>query len=956
MFINKKIFPKLTTNFYRILAYTATALTGFTALCAQVIWQKHLAILTGSDARSLSLVVAIFLLGLAGGYYVFGLLTEKRNKLSRFLLLKYYGYLELATGLYIGLFPLYFGLLKTLSFHSANFFIIDVLITLLALLIPTFLMGASIPLLTATLPEDSTEINTVHAKVYGWNSLGACLGTLFSGFYLIPVFGLDLSLYFVGLLNVLIALVFIGNKLEGLVQKKEEPKRISSPLPNSFFIIFVFFTGALILSLEVIFVRILNLSLGSGVYNFPIVLSIFIGGLALGSLSLKKQKISISFFVKQLFIILFLLQFTFYTAPYWSIWFNHIRISLSTILSNYFIFYILIFLFLSLFLLPTVFFMGRLLPLAYSFLNKTKDNYGKVCGSLYFFNTLGAVFGAIIIGYLALYLFNIDVLFKANIYIFFLLILTMLIYVKKKAYFVILSVLGLTLLILPTQWDRSGHEVGYFRIMQYTPNIHFKKLFFLPKNRRADSQVTFFKDGPNSTVSLISYPNEYKQNPNIQSRLKDLFSVDLDTYSSYSIVVNGKSDSNSLGDFSTILFMLPYLHSPQKADLQTAFIGLGTGISAGSYTLLDDVKDIHVVEISNSVIKAIKTTDPKMNFQVMQNKKVKIIETDAFKYFTKNKKKFDIIISEPSNPWVVGVENLFTSEFYQLIAQNLRDKGVFGQWLHTYDMDIGTVEIIIKTINQVFPYAHLYKVGHRDLLIVASVNKLPPLSKKKFNHPFVKKAYKAMGVKKAEDLYLSQVFDANTFQQIAQLSLARVNSLNSPQIIYRTNKSMFLKLSSDPFILITKRQVETKNQTKKMKVFYHNYKDNWMERCLPLAGFNFLCALMRSYTSHWKEFKNEKKSYIERLPNYLFLRRRGLIAYNKYFMNSFYKESLKKKNRNLDSLSGYVSELMKVKEYKKAEKTTLVFKKNSLIQEIHYKNFKLLLEDVRKIHKRLEQN
>ena len=575
---------------YNSLAYFATILTGFSALCAQVIWQKHLAILTGSEARSLSLVIAVFLLGLSGGYYVFGFLTEKK-KLSRFLLLKFYGYIELLVGLYIGLFPLYFNFLKQLSFHSPNFIIIDILITLLALLLPTFLMGATIPLLTATLPKDSEQVNSTHAKVYGWNSLGACLGALISGFYLIPVFGLNLSLHGVSLLNIIAALIFIGNKQSGDIQKQKEPPAIPSPLSNSFFMVFIFLTGALIISFEIIFIKILNLSLGAGVYNFPIILSLFIGGLALGSLSIKKQNLSISFFIKQLLIALFLLEILFYTVPYWSIWFNHIRISLVSLPSNYFVFYVLIYLFLLLFLFPAIFFMGRILPLVYSLLKKTKSNYGKVCGSLYFFNTLGTVFGAVVIGYLAFYLFNLDILFKANIYLLFLLSLAIVLWTKHKLAIFILSALGLLLLLLPTQWDRTGHEIGYFRTKVYSPKLHFKNLFFLPKSRSLNSKVTFFKDGPNTTVSLLSFYNLNQFSQKQMSNLKQLFSYDFEEkISSYSIVVNGKSDGNSLGDFSTVFFMIPYLYSSQKENLETAFIGLGTGLSAGAYTPLGRCK------------------------------------------------------------------------------------------------------------------------------------------------------------------------------------------------------------------------------------------------------------------------------------------------------------------------------------------------------------------------------
>ena len=475
-----------------------------------------------------------------------------------------------------------------------------------------------------------------------------------------------------------------------------------------------------------------------------------------------------------------------------------------------------------------------------------------------------------------------------------------------------------------------------------------------------------------------------KKRDKVLPDLKKLFSYNFDKgISDYSIVVNGKSDSNSLGDFSTIFFMLPYLYSPQKENLKTAFIGLGTGISAGAYSPLEDVKSIEVLEISPFVIKAIKTVPPELNFHVTKNKKVKIIETDAFKYFTRNNKKFDIIVSEPSNPWVTGVENLFTLEFYKLISQSLNKDGIFGQWLHIYDMDLSTLKIVIKTINQVFPYANLYKVGHGDILIVASSQKLKALSKEKFNHPFVKKFYNAMGFKEVKDLYLSQILNSYSFDQVAKFTeilpekitakkawfkketilikeFLRSNSFIQPQLIYRANKTLFLGSRVNPFQLANKFQPKQKKETEKIKIF-NKYKDdkpeNWNKKCLPTGGFNFLCALMHTYNTNWKLLKDETKSFSERFPDYIFLRQQGLIPYNKKIMDGFLKETLKQTNEdiNLNNLSDYVFEKIQMREYKDADKDALAFKKNKLIDEQHYKNFKADLENARKFHKALDE-
>ena len=469
---------------YKHFAYLATALTGFASLCAQVAWQKYLAILAGSETRSINLVVAIFLLGLAAGYYVFGKITER--KWTRYKLLKLYAYVELATAVYIFSFPLYFNLLKNLSFNSPAHLFSDIFISFLALFPPTFLMGASIPALTATLPEESKDINSAHVQIYGWNTFGAFGGVLISGFYFLPAFGLPLTLVIAGALNLIAALIFMGNRQEGQVHRQKDFPSFPSQTPNWFYMVCAFFTGAVVISFEVLFVRLLNISLGAGVYNFPMILSLFVGGLAWGSLSIKSHKISVHFFIKQILITVLFLGLLFLASPYWSIWLNHIRVSLFSIPSNYFVFKTAIYLFLFLFLFPAVFFMGRLLPLTYVLLKKNNQNYGGLCGFLYFLNTLGTVVGTLVIGYLAFYIFDLDDLFKINLLVLILLSLAAAAYEKKTLSLSLSIFLAIGLYFLP-KWDRTGHHLGYFRTRSPS-SYHFKKLFFLPqKNKNAEA-------------------------------------------------------------------------------------------------------------------------------------------------------------------------------------------------------------------------------------------------------------------------------------------------------------------------------------------------------------------------------------------------------------------------------------------------------------------------------------
>ena len=941
---------------YRALAYLSTILTGFSALCAQIVWQKYLSILVGSESRSLTLVVSTFLFGLASGYYAFGILTEKK-KWPRFLLLKYYGYTELLTAFYIGLFPIYFLFLKTLSFNSPFHFTIDILISLLALFVPTFLMGASIPILTATLPESSEEINSVHAKVYGWNALGACLGVLISAFYLLPKFGLGLTLTIVAAINLLASLVFIGNPLKGMVQKQKDPSVIPTSLPNFFYMIFIFFTGAVIISFEILFVRILNLSLGAGVYNFPMILSLFVGGLAFGSLTINKKKISMNYFLTQLGISICLLGLLFWFSPYWSIWLNHIRVSLVTIPSNYLIFRMLTYLFLFLFLFPAIFFMGRLLPLVYTFLKKNKSNYGRLCGNLYFFNTLGTVCGAIVIGYLALFIFDIDFLFKINIYILILLSIVIALFERKNVFLIALLIFTFIFTFVPTKWNRTGHYVGYFRTRAFNPRYHFKKLFFLPDLHQT-SKMEYFKDGPNTTVTIINYPSNKK----ILSIIEPLFPVSpKEKYQSYSLIVNGKSDGNTLADFSTVFLMpsLSYLAAPKKSNLSAAVIGLGTGVSASVLAKSEDVSNVTVLEISPKVIEGVSKSPPSLNFGVFENPKVDIKEIDAFKFFTKTKKQFDIIMSEPSNPWVVGIENLFSIEFYKLASESLSKNGVLGQWLHTYDLDEFTVKIILTTLRRVFNHAELYMVGKNDIFILASQASLKNrFSGKRFSEPFLKKFYKSLGMHNKKDIYLAQILNQNQYNQGVFFGNASIHSITTPLLTYRSDKSFFLSQSSDPFNAVPQFIQDEDIKTERMKSFAKYKKtgyQKWVKKCLPLFGFSFLCNHVSIALKRYESFQNTNKTYLERFGDYNFLRSLGLLPFNQSFLTKFLAEILNKRYTNDLTLLSFINHHLRHKLYTASHKFIQIFKDKKLINDQQFQSLKSHIVNTEDFHKKYQE-
>ena len=936
---------------YRKWAYLSTILTGFAALCAQVIWQRYLAILVGSEARSITLVIAIFLSGLAIGYYVFGFITE-RKKWSRNVLLKLYGYIELLTALYIIFFCIYFEFLKALSFNSPPYFIIDILISLLALFLPTFLMGASIPILTTTLPDNSKEVNSLHASIYGWNTLGACFGTLISGFYLLPFFGLSTSLILAGVINLFASLIFIKNPLKGNVYKQDKLPTIPSVLPNSFYIFFTFLTGAIVISFEVFFVRILHLSTqGARIYNFPLILAVFIGGLAIGSLSLTNKKISVNYLIQQLFSTIILMVFLFWIIPYWPEWFFTLKSTIGFNAFDYIVFQSILFLLILILLFPAVFCMGQLLPLAYTLMKKDVKNYGHICGALYFSNTIGTVFGAVGIGYLALYVLNIDSLFKINIYVLSVLALTIALFEKNIKYIIALSITTLIFAFLPIGWGKINNYPHY--VSDKSDISIYKKLFFFERSD-SNERIIYFNDGPNTTVEINQYS---MKKSDLKSFLDPLLPNIFKEGTSYSVLTNGKSDSNTRGDFSTLFLIpiLPWLFAPSNTDgLSSAVVGLGTGVSAGMLGKLEDVREIDVLEISSKVIEGIRLTPAHLNFEVMNNQKINFIEVDAFKYFTKIRKKFDIIVSEPSNVWVPGVENLFSMEFYQLASRSLTENGVLGQWIQNYSIDEKTIVMVLNTIKTVFPYTELYKIGDIDILILASQKPLNhDFSEKRIFNPFLHKFFKSIGINSKEDIYLFQILNNNQYRQLTSFTSKEnkdIHSLTKPKLSYRADKARFMSYNTNLFEL-KPAFIRDKNKTltRKMKVF-QKYKEwspeSWRKRCSNVNGFYFLCEYMKKVIEAYSTFENTNKNYPIKLNRYSFLRRQGLIKHNNAFLDDFFSKTLKKKYIHSDTPMIYVNERMSQGDHWIAHEHITIFKNKKIISEKEYESLKNHIDNI----------
>lgn len=859
---------------YRMLMYVAIFFSGLVALTFQIVWQKYLSFLVGSEARSISLVVAVFLLGLASGYQFWGSITGR--EMSRRQILKLVGFIELGIAVYAMAFAPYFEAIKALSYIAPDWLMIDLGITMMLVFLPTFLMGASIPLLTAAIPTHVHEVNYCHSRIYGINTLGAFAGAFVGGFYLLPSYGLQLTLLLGAAVNVAVALVFMGNRVEGPMRKAEAIPSIPNRFGTTGIYLFVFTTGAVSIAYELLFFRILGLSLGSGHYIFPIVLGVVILGLAIGSLTLRRGSVTGNRVFGELITLSVLLCVLYFTIPHWPYWLSHVRISLTTIPSNYAVFMLLSTLFVALFLLPVVIPMGRLLPIGYSLIDKTSSDYGKVCGRVYFVNTFGTVFGAVGLGYAMFHFLNLEQIFKLNISLVVLLAAFLFMRNGNRRTAVVFALLAVGVFGLP-KWNRTFHEFGLFRQVTGDQD-HFRGLFYIPEK---GAKTLYFVDGPSVTVTVNEGLHPISNGDIVNSR---------------AIIVNGKSDGNTVGDYSNMILtgLLPYLYAPKERDIDAVVIGLGTGMTTGILAASADVRSVTTLEISDGVINALPYFD-EATFNLSTNEKSKIVHTDAFRYFARAREGYDIVVSEPSNPWVVGVDNLFTREYYELASRVMNPGGLFFQWVQIYEMDNEIFTAIVSNVVSQFQYVSLYVIGVADVGIVASHEPLDHIHmQRRLSEPTIEQALRPMGLDSGP-LPLLRLFDANQLQMIATQALARPHTLDDPWLGHKAGRSRFLVRRVTPGRLLQQEigrhlppDDTWRNEARR---WLDEHVEQWQERCVMTNrghSMDFVCNLVQLLVEYRDNLAQPigPDTITRQLEAYNTLRNRGLMEADLAFLSS----------------------------------------------------------------------
>ena len=710
-------------------------LSGAAGLIYESIWSRYLGLFVGHSAYAQVIVLVIYLGGMSVGAAIAARYSERIKEP-----LIMYTVAEIVVG-FIGLFfHVLFRAVSDVAYSSifpalaggGALVIVKWMIAGLLILPQSVLLGTTFPLMSAGLlrrvsSDGATDTGRVLSVLYFANSIGAAVGVLVAGFYLIGAVGLPGTLLTAAVINLLVGLIVFGAvRLEKDNDDVPEPPpaRLDSPIPGSSIpgasdpslpqlwrVLLIVAAGTALASFiyEIAWVRMLSLVLGSATHSFELMLSAFILGLALGAYWVRSRADTFRDPLRALGITqwamgaLAIVTLGAYLASF--DWMAALIQGLDTNIDGYHFFSVAKYGIALSVMLPATFCAGITLPLITRMLMAAGGGE-KAIGAVYSVNTLGSIVGAALAALVLMPLLGMKALLVTG--------------------GAIDMILGVWLLFL------SGKRQARHRtfVVAFTGATVFMMLYavlFVPFDRGilisgvyrygrvpavGRRSIVFYKDGRTATVSVRKGDD-----------------------GNYSLATNGKPDASLSptwflpdsdssvrpleGDESTqvLLPLITLAHVPNAK--RGAVIGNGSGMS--SHLLLGSpaIEKLVTIDIEPEMINGSHTFYP-VNRRVFDDPRAQYVHDDAKSYFASTNRTFDLILSEPSNPWVSGVSGLFTDEFYQRVRTYLTPNGVFGQWLHLYEIDDELVLSVIKAIHRNFRSYQIYLTADVDMLIVAS--------------------------------------------------------------------------------------------------------------------------------------------------------------------------------------------------------------------------------------------
>jgi spermidine synthase len=319
-------------------------------------------------------------------------------------------------------------------------------------------------------------------------------------------------------------------------------------------------------------------------------------------------------------------------------------------------------------------------------------------------------------------------------------------------------------------------------------------------NFYAPRKILFYKDGPAGTVSVIenARPSGLLQtteptSPFFIPPAGETNEGSIKERRLLSIIVNGKSDSNVVQDRETLKLLahIPALWAEKKENVMV--IGLGTGVTPGELSLYPEIKKIVVAEISPTVISVLPQFE-EATYAVQKDPRFEARKGDAFRVLGRSREKWDIIISEPSNPWIAGADQLFTREFYRMVRERLNENGVFMQWAQGYSINTESFGIILTTVRSAFQNTYIFQGTEGDFLILATPKPLTKADRERAesvlnSHESVKRSLADIRINNTSDI-LDRERPGLTMLA-PQLATFGMETQDRPRIHYLSGQTLF---------------------------------------------------------------------------------------------------------------------------------------------------------------------
>jgi spermidine synthase len=713
-------------------------LSGATGLIYEVLWARMLGLVFGATTFAISAVLAAFMGGLALGSAWAGKLATRIKRP-----LRAYGFIEIGIAVYAITVPFLFRLIDYLyafiweQFHPGfyAFSLWRFLLSCLVLLVPTTLMGATLPVLSAALLRTPNHKQTAITRLYTCNLVGAILGTVLAGFFLLPSLGVRLTILTAAAINLLVGLAAI------LIDRKDEKSPVedaalgdaaaiveeASPQPDKltegslayategstrFWLLCAVISGFVTISTQVAWTRVLTMVIGSSTYAFSLVVALFLLGLSTGAYLVTSKKMT-----ENLRRSIMNVEVATAVMLLVSIWMTNatpnLLVELGTTLQiNSWLGLLALQSFIAalLILFPAIL-MGMVMPFVLVWAGEAGGDHSvRRVGRSYAVNTLGAIAGAFCTGFILV--------------------------PKMSTRFTILFAATLCLILAglayrPAREDAdpdlrrsltAGATAGLIALLFIiAPKMKLDALSIgaydglvrvLAKSRGSVGETV--KPGPDIHKLLL-----YREGPTATVSVRDDWGI-------RSMAVNGRTNASDRDDMPTqvILGQLPILIAPHVEN--GLIVGFGSGVSVGSL-LQSEIKSLECVELEPTVIEAGKYFEHVNNLP-LNDPRLRLIIDDARTYLRVNPTTYDMIVSEPSHPWVPGVANLFTREFFEIGRNRLKEDGVFVQWLQIYQLSTESLRSVLATYSSVFPHVLVFRVQGaakgKDLILVGSRQKL----------------------------------------------------------------------------------------------------------------------------------------------------------------------------------------------------------------------------------------